>query len=107
MNKIRKTPAGLDCLTLSSKEFTARNDDSMCKAPIIVDRSILKFVQRSKNIIDTIDSVGVNEMNNAVPVPTSSEMRNIMKSMRSYLDPNSNGEMTKKMDVFEHFVNTI
>ncbi|GFU75463.1 hypothetical protein TNCV_2861791 [Trichonephila clavipes] len=49
------------------------------------DKDILELAQSSKNIIET-DSDDENEMNNAAPVPTSSEMRNIMKSMRSYLD---------------------
>ncbi|GFW82740.1 hypothetical protein TNCV_3493101 [Trichonephila clavipes] len=31
------------------------------------------------------------KMNKAAPVPTSSEMRNIMESVRSYLDEHSNG----------------
>ncbi|GFX80156.1 hypothetical protein TNCV_2108011 [Trichonephila clavipes] len=34
-----------------------------------------------------------NKMNDAAPVPTSSEMKYIMKSRRSYLDVHSNGEM--------------
>ncbi|GFW06114.1 hypothetical protein TNCV_4479061 [Trichonephila clavipes] len=54
-------------------------------------------VQSSKNIIDA-DSDDENEMNEAAPVPTSSEMKNVMKSMRSYLDAHYNGEMNTKMD---------
>ncbi|GFT62849.1 uncharacterized protein TNCV_1606751 [Trichonephila clavipes] len=46
----------------------------------------------SKNFIDA-DSDDENDMNNAAPVPTSSEMKHIMKTMRSYLDAHSNGEM--------------
>ncbi|GFT38481.1 hypothetical protein TNCV_1247761 [Trichonephila clavipes] len=45
----------------------------------MADKHILEFVQSSKNIIDA-DSGGENEMNNAASVPTSSKMRNIMKS---------------------------
>ncbi|GFV56041.1 hypothetical protein TNCV_2266271 [Trichonephila clavipes] len=41
-------------------------------------KDILEFVQSSKNIIDT-DSDLENEMNNASPVPKSTEMRNIIK----------------------------
>ncbi|GFY12966.1 hypothetical protein TNCV_665321 [Trichonephila clavipes] len=72
-------------------------------APIIADKDILKFVQCSKNVIDA-DYDDENEMNNAAPVPTSSEMRNIMKSMRNYLDAHSNGEMNIEMNDIEHFV---
>uniref|UniRef100_A0A8C4SC05 HTH CENPB-type domain-containing protein n=1 Tax=Erpetoichthys calabaricus TaxID=27687 RepID=A0A8C4SC05_ERPCA len=73
------------------------------KVSVLLDyKDILEFVQSSKNIIDA-DSDDENEMNNAAPVPTSSEMRNIMKSMRSYLDANSNGEMNNKMDDIEQF----
>ncbi|KFM70311.1 hypothetical protein X975_18700, partial [Stegodyphus mimosarum] len=46
----------------------------------MADKDILEFVQSSKNIIDA-DSNDENEMNNAGPVPTSSEMKNVMKSM--------------------------
>ncbi|GFX29521.1 hypothetical protein TNCV_4775951 [Trichonephila clavipes] len=46
----------------------------------------------SKNFIDA-DSDDENDMNNAAPVPTSSEMKHIIKTMRSYLDTHSNGEM--------------
>ncbi|GFU11978.1 hypothetical protein TNCV_3265711 [Trichonephila clavipes] len=52
-------------------------------------KDILELVQSSKYIIDT-DSDCENEINNASPVPTSSEMRNVMKSMLSYLDVHSN-----------------
>ncbi|GFX53285.1 uncharacterized protein TNCV_362781 [Trichonephila clavipes] len=38
------------------------------------------------------DSEGEKGMNNVVPVLTSFERSNIMKSMRSYLDSHSNGE---------------
>ncbi|GFW37354.1 hypothetical protein TNCV_4498451 [Trichonephila clavipes] len=88
MNKVRKTHARLECPTVSSKEFVAVD---VCTAP-----SLLEFVQSSKNIIDT-DFDDVNEMNNAAPVPTSSEMRNVMKNMRSYLDTHSNDEMNNKI----------
>ncbi|GFU48356.1 hypothetical protein TNCV_3342481 [Trichonephila clavipes] len=60
----------------------------------------------SKNIIYA-DSYDENEMNNAAPVPTSSEMRNIMESMRNYLEAHSNGEMSNKMDDIEQFVDYI
>ncbi|GFY15423.1 hypothetical protein TNCV_1572341 [Trichonephila clavipes] len=74
MNKIRKTPAGLDCPTvLLSEEFIGVDDDNVCTAKTMADKDILEFVQSSKNIIDA-DSVGENEMNNAAPVLTSSKM---------------------------------
>ncbi|GFS47311.1 hypothetical protein TNCV_4862711 [Trichonephila clavipes] len=43
-------------------------------------------------------------MDNAAPVPTTFQMRNVMKSMRSYLDAHSNGEMNNKLDDIEKFV---
>ncbi|GFX61922.1 hypothetical protein TNCV_3777331 [Trichonephila clavipes] len=43
-------------------------------------------------------------MNNAAPVPMSSEMRNIMKSAFSSLDAHSNGEMNNEMNDIEKFV---
>ncbi|GFV70554.1 hypothetical protein TNCV_4958031 [Trichonephila clavipes] len=36
------------------------------------------------------------EVNNSIPIAPSSEMRNIMKSMRNYLDAHSNGKMNEK-----------
>ncbi|GFU21819.1 uncharacterized protein TNCV_3283061 [Trichonephila clavipes] len=63
-------------------------------------------VRSSKDIVDanSDDKIGVN---NAAPVPTSSEMRNIMENMRSYLDAHSNGEMNNKMDDIEQFVDNL
>ncbi|GFX11960.1 hypothetical protein TNCV_2997441 [Trichonephila clavipes] len=60
-NKIWKTPARLDCPTVSSEEFGAINVDDVCTT------SIMEFVQSSKNIID-VDSDDENEMNNAAPL---------------------------------------
>ncbi|GFU93514.1 hypothetical protein TNCV_947561 [Trichonephila clavipes] len=71
----------------------------------MADKDILEFVQRLKNIIDA-DFDHENEMNDAAPVPTSSEMRNVLKGMRSYLDAHSKGEMNNKMDDIEQFVAT-
>ncbi|GFT02376.1 hypothetical protein TNCV_4625151 [Trichonephila clavipes] len=59
-------------------------------APIMGYKDILEFVQSSKNIIDA-DSDDENERNNATQDSMSSEMRNIMQSMRSCLDSQSNG----------------
>ncbi|GFT10486.1 hypothetical protein TNCV_1942531 [Trichonephila clavipes] len=39
-------------------------------------------------------------MNDVAPVLTSSEMRNIMKSTRNYLEAPSNGKKNYKMDEF-------
>ncbi|GFU46995.1 hypothetical protein TNCV_813671 [Trichonephila clavipes] len=75
----------MDCPTVSYKEFVAVGDNNVCTAPFMADKYILEFLESSKNIIDS-DSGDENEMNNAAPVPTSSEMRNVMKSMRNYLD---------------------
>ncbi|GFV03889.1 SCAN domain-containing protein 3 [Trichonephila clavipes] len=79
----------LKCPTVSQEKFVAVDDDNVCTAPIMADKDILEFVQSSKNIIEANSEDG-NEMNNAVHVPTSFEMRNIMKSIRSYLDEHSN-----------------
>ncbi|GFT38554.1 hypothetical protein TNCV_2748291 [Trichonephila clavipes] len=101
MSKIRKI-AGLDYLIVLSEEFITVDD--VCTAP---NYSRLRhFGVRSKikkNIIDA-DSDDENGINYAALVPTLSEMRNVMKSMRSYLDAHSNGEMNNKMDDIEQFV---
>ncbi|GFS64732.1 hypothetical protein TNCV_4685161 [Trichonephila clavipes] len=69
---------------LSSEEFVAVDDDNVWTVPIMADKDILEcVVQSSKNITDA-DSGSKNEMNYAASVPTSSEMWNIMKSMRNY-----------------------
>ncbi|GFV34424.1 hypothetical protein TNCV_5137651 [Trichonephila clavipes] len=47
------------------------------------------------------DSEDENEMNNAAPVPTSSQMRNVMKSVYSYLEAHSDGEMNNKKNDIE------
>ncbi|GFW42524.1 hypothetical protein TNCV_4257181 [Trichonephila clavipes] len=90
MNKILKTP---NYPIVLSKEFIEVDNDNVCTASIMVDKNILEFSQSSKNIIDA----NSDEMNSVAHVPTSSEMRNDMKSMRSYLDSHSNGERKNKM----------
>ncbi|GFX96661.1 hypothetical protein TNCV_244481 [Trichonephila clavipes] len=65
----------------------------------MADKDILEFVQSSKNIIEA-DSDHVNEMNYAAPVTMSSEM----KSISSYLDSQSNGEMYNKRDSNENLL---
>ncbi|GFU99297.1 hypothetical protein TNCV_356181 [Trichonephila clavipes] len=64
----------------ASKEFVAVDD---MYSPKFWQR--LFGVRSSKDIVDanSDDEIGVN---NEAPVPTSSEMRNIMENMRSYLD---------------------
>ncbi|GFW84723.1 hypothetical protein TNCV_1814531 [Trichonephila clavipes] len=64
------------------------------------------FLQSSKNIIDA-DPDDENEKNKAAPVPSLSEMRNIMMSIRRYLEAYSNGEMNNKMDDIEQFVDSL
>ncbi|GFU44983.1 hypothetical protein TNCV_4234981 [Trichonephila clavipes] len=62
----------------------------------MADENILEFSQSSKNMDADFDDE--NERNTAAPVPTSSEMRNILKSTQSYLEAHSNGEMNNKID---------
>ncbi|GFW72554.1 uncharacterized protein TNCV_3797821 [Trichonephila clavipes] len=66
----------------------------------------LGVCSKLKNIFDA-DSNGENEMTKAASVPVSSEMRNIMKFMRSYLDAHFNAEMNNKMDYIEQFVDNL
>ncbi|GFU04272.1 hypothetical protein TNCV_863781 [Trichonephila clavipes] len=61
MNKIRKTPVGLESPTVSSEEFSAV-EDNVRAATSMADKDMLEFFHSSKNIIDT-DSEE-NEMNN-------------------------------------------
>ncbi|GFT13009.1 uncharacterized protein TNCV_431321 [Trichonephila clavipes] len=104
MNKIRETPAGVDCPTVSWEEFVAEHDeDVVCTAPTMAHKDILEFVQSSKNVIDA-DLNDENEMDITALGPTSSEMRNIMKSMRIYLNTYFSGEMNNKMDNIEQLV---
>ncbi|GFU85377.1 hypothetical protein TNCV_2386811 [Trichonephila clavipes] len=76
MDLFEKVSVLLDCLTISSAELAAVNDDDVCITPSVANKVILEFVKSSKNIIDS-DSDDENEMNNAAPVPSTSEMRNI------------------------------
>ncbi|GFX05089.1 hypothetical protein TNCV_1423281 [Trichonephila clavipes] len=85
----RKTPAGLDCPTVHSEEFLTGKNYNVCTALIMKDKNILVFVQSSKYILDA-DSNDEIKINKAASVATSSEMRNIMKSMHRYLDAHSN-----------------
>ncbi|GFW11628.1 putative transposable element [Trichonephila clavipes] len=63
----------------------------------MADKDMLEFVQSSKYIVDAyLDDE--NEMTNTAPVLPSTEMRNIMKSMRSFLDAHSRDELNNKMN---------
>ncbi|GFW83025.1 hypothetical protein TNCV_4604521 [Trichonephila clavipes] len=101
--KCLRISALLDCRAVSSEELIAVDDDNVWKSRIMAERDIfwslfyvfLKFIHADSD---------ENEMNNAAPVPTSSKIRNIMKSMRSYLEAHSNGEMNNKRDDIEQFV---
>ncbi|GFV74194.1 hypothetical protein TNCV_2849131 [Trichonephila clavipes] len=63
--------------------FIAVNDDNMCTDPNKAHKDNYEYVLSSKYIISG-DSDDENEMNNAVLVTTSSEMKNVMKSIYSY-----------------------
>ncbi|GFW99832.1 hypothetical protein TNCV_3420611 [Trichonephila clavipes] len=81
MNNVRKRPrVSVYCIGLSYsvilREFAAVDDDNACTVPIMADKDIFEFVQSSKTTIH-VDSDEEKETNNTVPVPTSSEMRNI------------------------------
>ncbi|GFU70150.1 hypothetical protein TNCV_5057441 [Trichonephila clavipes] len=77
MNNLQKTPARLDCPIVLSEEFLAVYNDNVCTA-LIKEKNVWKFLQSSKNII-YVDSDDENEINNAAPVTTSSEMKNVMR----------------------------
>ncbi|GFW37912.1 hypothetical protein TNCV_4631141 [Trichonephila clavipes] len=96
MNKIRKTPAGFNCPTVSSEEFLKTDDDNVCTAPIMADKYLLESVQSLKNIIDA-DSDDLNEMNNAASVSMSSETRNIVKNGLRSFEPWSSDEDDTKL----------
>ncbi|GFV41693.1 hypothetical protein TNCV_3628441 [Trichonephila clavipes] len=93
MNKTRKIPAGLKGSNVSSEKFVEVNHNS---TELIMTDDI--FVQSLKNI---------GRFQRLDPVSTSSEMRNAMKSMRSYLDAQSNGEMNNEMDDSEQRVDKL
>ncbi|GFY15129.1 hypothetical protein TNCV_1569441 [Trichonephila clavipes] len=76
---------------------TMSRESAPNKSPIMADKEILKSDKSSKNTVDG-DSDDENEMNTAAPIPTSSEMMTIMKSMLSYLDTHSNGEMNNRIN---------
>ncbi|GFV40420.1 hypothetical protein TNCV_2535881 [Trichonephila clavipes] len=65
------------CQVRSVKKIS--DDDNVGRDQIFFyGKHILKIVQSSKNVVDA-DSDDENETNSVAPVPTSSEIRNIMK----------------------------
>ncbi|GFV19173.1 hypothetical protein TNCV_3223911 [Trichonephila clavipes] len=78
----------LYCSTVSWEEFIAVDDNNVCTAPILWQR-YFGDCTNLKNTIGGEDSVDENEMNITAPVSTSSEMRNVMKSLRRYIDAHS------------------
>ncbi|GFV46721.1 hypothetical protein TNCV_1881801 [Trichonephila clavipes] len=88
----RKTPAGLDCPIVLLDEFVTVDDGNVCT--VLFLQRHFGVCSKLKNIIDA-DSDDENEMNYVAPVLTSSYMRNLMKSMHSYLDAYSNGKRIK------------
>ncbi|GFS97644.1 hypothetical protein TNCV_2558281 [Trichonephila clavipes] len=73
----------------------------MCRRNCARDKAALFSIDRNKNSVYSDDE---NKLNNAAPVPKSSETRNILKGMRSYLDTHSNSETNPKMVNIEQFV---
>ncbi|GFV81966.1 hypothetical protein TNCV_3151641 [Trichonephila clavipes] len=68
-----------DSPTVSSEELVAVNDGNVYTASILTAKGILKLDQNSlKNMIDA-NSDDEKEINNASPIPTSSDLRNILK----------------------------
>ncbi|GFV06360.1 hypothetical protein TNCV_1073411 [Trichonephila clavipes] len=97
LNESEKISVLLDCPNASWEEFGAVDYDNLCTNSITADKDNLEFHQNSKNITEA-DLNDENEINSA---PSSSEMKSIMKSVRSYLDSYSNCEMNNKMDDIE------
>ncbi|GFX76714.1 gag-pol [Trichonephila clavipes] len=69
------------------------DDENACTAPFMAVKDFLAFVQSPQKFSDA-DSDDYNEMNNAAPVPTSSDMISIMKSMRRALNAHSKRHRT-------------
>ncbi|GFX30764.1 hypothetical protein TNCV_1181421 [Trichonephila clavipes] len=100
MSKNTENTRRFCCPNVSLEGFIAADYDNVCASPMMADKDTLELIQSTKSIIDTY-SDDENEENNAAPVPTSFKMRNIMKSMFSYLDVHSNGELNNKMNGIE------
>ncbi|GBM08365.1 hypothetical protein AVEN_108365-1 [Araneus ventricosus] len=97
----------LDCPIVLLDEFVTVDDDVFI-APIVTNEDILGIVQSSNDPIDVgSDDEFDNEIKIAVPVPITSKLRNIVKSIRSYLAMHSNVQMNKTMDDIEQFVDNL
>ncbi|GFX24117.1 hypothetical protein TNCV_2436101 [Trichonephila clavipes] len=97
MNKILKTPATQVHHRKNSLQYMM----IMYVKPQLYGRQRhFEVCSKLKYIIDAYSNVK-NEMNNVAPVPTSSEMRNIMESMLSSLDAHSDDEMNCKVGDIE------
>ncbi|GFV35518.1 hypothetical protein TNCV_3205491 [Trichonephila clavipes] len=101
-----ETLASLDCSIVTWEEFDAVDDDNVCIASIMAGKDTFEFAQSSKNIIDANLDDGT-EITYTAPAPTSSETRNIMKSMSSYLDAHSNGETNNKIEDIKQLVDNL
>ncbi|GFW31435.1 hypothetical protein TNCV_1287831 [Trichonephila clavipes] len=75
-----KVPVLLDCPSAPLEEFIAIDDDNVCTAPIIAGQRHSGACSKLKTITNA-NSEYEKKMNPATPVPTSSEMRNIMKKI--------------------------
>ncbi|GFX01038.1 hypothetical protein TNCV_4580041 [Trichonephila clavipes] len=70
-------------ITVSSEEFVAVDDDNVSTNSIMADKEFVfgglgRLLKAQKKTVDA-DTDDENERNNAAPVPTSSEIRSIMK----------------------------
>lgn len=72
----------------------------------MTEKEILEMVKNPKVSADSDDEFD-NGFNDAVPVPSTSEVRKMINSVRCYLDAHSNGEMSKTIDDLEQFVDNI
>lgn len=95
----------LDCPTVSINEYVSIDND-VSTAPILTEKEILEMVKNPKVSADSDDEFD-NGFNDAVPVPSTSEVRKMINSVRCYLDAHSNGEMSKTIDDLEQFVDNI
>ena len=76
---------------VSLVEFVALDDD-VCTAPILTDNDILELAQTSKDDPTGEDSDDDRDNEIDFPLPTTSEMRKCIISMRRYLDVHLKGE---------------
>ncbi|GFW38078.1 hypothetical protein TNCV_835181 [Trichonephila clavipes] len=86
------------------EEFVTVDGDNVCTAPQLWQTKRVWSLLKTQNIIDA-NSDDEKEMNNSAPAPpTSSEIRNIMENMFSYLNAHTDGEKNNKMVDIELFV---